>query len=266
MRDAMVSKAQIQRVRALQQRSERERQGLYVIEGDQLVTDYLEAGQRIDILLATKGWLRGLSEDMRGSVAEILEVSDRELSRMSSLVTAHDVLAVVRKPPTTLPVGHTFSGLTVALESVRDPGNVGTILRTAAWFGVPEFFLSADCVDPFNPKVVQAAMGATIHVRIYSVELETLLESAAACGYPVYGTSLEGASIYEADLAESGMVVFGNEARGLSESVLERVPHRLRIPSWSEAGAGLDSLNVAMAAAIVCSEFRRRGRPSGSLR
>jgi TrmH family RNA methyltransferase len=259
----MISKARIRRVQSLQDRKERDSQGLYVIEGDRLVREYLEAGYRIESVYAVSDWIRALPETSSWSIGEIVEVSERELARMSSLKTPHDVLGLVRKLEVSIAWEQLPSCLSIALDAVRDPGNFGTILRVAAWFGVGNVLASPDCVDPFNPKVIQAAMGATIHVRVHSVELVPLLDRAIELRVPIYGTALDGESLYDAPLAASALLLFGNEARGLAAPLLHRVTHRLTIPPWGSAAAGLDSLNVAMSAAIVCAEFRRREVCSG---
>jgi TrmH family RNA methyltransferase len=150
------------------------------------------------------------------------------------------------------------------LESVQDPGNLGSLLRVAAWFGIADVVASPDSADAFSPKVVQSSMGALFHVRVHSLVPAPFVAEARDRVLPVYATALRGESVYEAVLGERGLILFGNESSGLSEDLLRLASRRLAIPAWSESGPGRDSLNVAAAAAVVCAEFRRRGtRPGG---
>jgi TrmH family RNA methyltransferase len=254
----MISKARIRFVESLRNQRVRDREGLFVIEGDRLVREYLEAGRRIEQLYAEPEWIRDLPEALRPAIGEIAEAPAADLERMGSLKTPHKALGVVRKPELNLDWERLSVGLTLGLDAVRDPGNFGTILRVAAWFGIEDVLTSPDCVDAFNPKVIQSAMGATLHVRVHSLDLGSWLDRATERGLPIYGAVLDGDSLYEAPLTSSGLLLFGNEARGLAAPLLTRVTQRLVIPPWRTATVGLDSLNVAMAAAIVCAEFRRR--------
>jgi len=148
--------------------------------------------------------------------------------------------------------------LTLVLEYVQDPGNLGTIIRIAAWFGIGNIVCSPDCVDFYNPKVIQATMGAFMHVSVWYRPLEPFLGKAVSGGLPVYGTTMDGRSVYESDLGNEGIILFGNESRGISEGLLGYVTRRITIPGPGKPLAGLESLNVSMAAAIICSEFARR--------
>ena len=254
----MVSKEKMRFVRSLQDAKARNRTNLFVVEGDRLVREYLEAGQALEQLYATSRWMGGLPSRLRDLAGIITDVSDEELARMGSLKTPNGAIGVVRKFDAPFDWDFLSSRLVLALEAVRDPGNFGTILRAAAWFGIEDILVSPDCVELYNPKVIQSAMGATLHVRVHSADLEPLISRARDDGLPVYGTALEGESVFEAQLTSTGFLLLGNEAHGLSSSLLDLVTCRLVIPPWSGTSAGLDSLNVAMAASIFCAEFRRR--------
>ncbi|MDD4903806.1 MAG: RNA methyltransferase [Candidatus Bipolaricaulis sp.] len=252
----MLSKSRVRFVRSLQQERVRTRLRLYVIEGDRMVRDYLGAGQRIEQLYVVDD---GKAEFAASSaVGEVTRVSHRELETLSALATPQNVLAVVRQPEKELDPARLVDGLSLAVEAVRDPGNLGSLLRVAAWFGASPVVCSPDCVDVYNPKVVQATMGALLHVDVFCVPLPPVLE-AAAWGAAVYGTVLDGVPLYEAELDRSGVILVGNEARGLSEDVRRFVTRAITIPPWTASAPGKDSLNVAVAAAVVCSELRRRG-------
>jgi TrmH family RNA methyltransferase len=256
----MLSKSRTRYVRSLQQEKVRARLRLYVVEGDTMVRDYLEAGRPIEQLYVVDEWWETLPQCAKASVADVARVSRAELERLSSLPSPQSAIALVRQPEGELDPSRLAAGLTLALEAVRDPGNLGSLLRVAAWFGVTQVVCSPDCVDPYNPKVVQATMGAFLHVEVHSEALVPALQSAAANGVPIYGTVLNGEAIYDADLERSGVILLGNEARGLSEEVLPLVGRKLTIPPWTPSAPGKDSLNVAVAAAVVCSEFRRQER------
>jgi RNA methyltransferase, TrmH family len=152
--------------------------------------------------------------------------------------------------------------LTAALDFVQDPGNLGTIIRAAAWFGIKNIVCSSDCVDVYNPKVIQASMGALLHVNVFYLDLRTLLIKAYENKIPVFGTLLEGESIYNHKLCNKGIILLGNESKGISEELIPYITTRINIPGFSKTRPGIDSLNVSMAASIVFSEFFRK---TGSL-
>ena len=176
------------------------------------------------------------------------------MARISQLSTPSPVLAVVRRPAAQDPPRP--SGLCLALDGVRDPGNLGTILRIADWFGVETVYVSADCVELFNPKVIQASMGSVFRVRAVPAELPALARRFREAGLPVYGTFLDGRDLYREQLSREGLVVMGNEASGIRPELAAEVDARLLIPAFGHSGA--ESLNVAAATAVTLSEFRRR--------
>lgn len=237
----MLTKAEIKIVRSLGDKGGREESGLFVAEGEKLVGELLESGFRI---------------------REVYRVGDNvsasEMARLSFLRTPTPVLAVAEIP--SYPGAGGVGGLCLALDEVQDPGNLGTILRLADWFGVRDVFCSRGTADCWSPKVVQATMGAILRVRVHYVSLVELLASASLQGIPVYGTFLEGEDIYRCDLErDGGIIVMGNEGRGISPSVEELVSHKLFIPPFPAGCVSSESLNVATATGIVLSEFRRRG-------
>lgn len=254
----MMTRHQAKMILSLQKKKVREESSLFVIEGDKVVREFLLAGNRVPLLAAKPEWLDGEPEAVTGMADEIVTVSYDDLRRISSLKTPHNVLAVAAMKKTAFNGKRLANGLTIALEYVQDPGNLGTIIRIAAWFGIKDIICSEDCVDVYNPKVIQATMGAFMHVGVHYLPLESILVKAQAGGNPVYGATIGGKSIYDSELSSNGIILLGNESKGISEALLEHVTCRITIPGPEKPLAGIESLNVSMAAAIICSEFARR--------
>lgn len=188
---------------------------------------------------------------------EIIEVTEDELTKASFLCHPQQVLAVFKKLDSHVDTNLLTSKLTIVLDSVQDPGNLGTIIRIADWFGIENVICSADTADAYNPKVVQATMGSIARVNVTYMNLSVLFDSLPK-DFPIYGTLLEGDNIYNQELTEVGLIVMGNEGKGISPAIRNLVNRALRIPNYPEGRATADSLNVAIATAIVCVEFRRR--------
>jgi len=231
---------------------------MFVIEGDKLVREYILAGNRVALLAGKPEWIDGEPEAVTAGADEIVTVSYDDLRRISSLRTPHNVLAVAPMTMRNRADDLTAGKLTLALECVQDPGNLGTIIRIAAWFGIGNIICSPDSVDFYNPKVIQATMGAFMHVSVSYRPLDELLEKAVSEGIKVYGATTDGAAVYDTDLGSEGIILFGNESKGISDHLLKHVTERITIPGPGRPLAGLESLNVSMAAAIICSEFARR--------
>lgn len=237
----MISKNQIKFVRQLEQKKYRKKEGLFVAEGPKVVGDLLRAGFKAHTIFATSEWnSQGLS---------FQEVSEEELRRVSFLQHPQRVLALFFMPSKSIPA---LSCLSLALDDVQDPGNLGTIIRIADWFGIDTIYCSENTVDAWSPKVVQATMGSIARVNIVYTDLQELISKAHV---PVYGTLLDGQDIYSQELSKEGIIVMGNEGNGISPEIRQLINRRLLIPQFHE---GPESLNVAIATAITCSEFRRR--------
>lgn len=232
--------AQIKMIRSLKDKKFRDEYGLFVVEGEKLVREALDSSYEVE------------------SVYRMEEIGENVMSRISLCATPSPVLALVRIPADRSSYGKCgiSGGLCLALDSVRDPGNMGTILRVADWFGVETVYLSPDCTDIFAPKVVQATMGSIFRVRTEVADIPELCRAFSSQGRPVYGTLLDGEDIYASDLEEQALVVMGNESNGISGAVRNEISRGLRIPSFGKSGA--ESLNVAVATAVTLSEFRRR--------
>ena len=244
-----MTKAEIQLVRALADKRGRTEHGLFVAEGEKLIGELRASHLRIRKIFA-------LEEVFEG--AEVETVSPRDMERLSLLKTANNSLALVEIPRHDLGVVHADEELVLALDEVQNPGNLGTIVRLADWFGIGDIVCSPGTADCFNPKVVQATMGAILRVRVHYTDLPRFLAEATRRGTPVYGTFLEGDNIYDAPLTRGGIVVMGNEGRGVTPETARTVTRKLFIPPYPADRHGSESLNVAMATGIVCAEFRRR--------
>ncbi|MBO4671897.1 MAG: RNA methyltransferase [Bacteroidales bacterium] len=235
----MLTNAEIKRIKSLKEKKFRDEFGQFVVEGEKLVEEALSSGFRV---------LAVYREE---------EVGKEAMERMSHLTSPSPVLALVEKPA---PKGVVLErGLYIGLDAIRDPGNFGTILRLTDWFGISTVFASMDCVEVFNPKVVQASMGSVFRVEVLYCDLPDICRRFRRMDLPVYGTFLDGSDIYEQSLADEGLILFGNEANGIGPEAAAEVSSRILIPSYKQ-GPTAESLNVATATAIVLSEFRRRCR------
>ena len=255
-----ISKNQIKFIRQLEQKKFRRREGLFVAEGTKVVGDLL-AHYTPHAIFATDDWLKGHASENCHLSSVITEVTDEELRRLSFLQHPQQVLALFPIPlPTDIPLTSYLSPLTsnlsLALDGIQDPGNLGTIIRIADWFGIEQIICSEDTVDAWNPKVVQATMGSIARVNIIYNNLLEFLDTLPA-DYPVYGTLLDGDNIYTQPLTPHGLIVMGNEGNGISPEIRQKVNRRLFIPSYHTDDTA-ESLNVAIATAVTCAEFRRR--------
>ena len=243
-----LTKAEIQRLRDLREKKSRETAGLYVVEGPKVVGELLAAGLDLAELYATAAWTAAPVDDPRLRV-----ISEAEMARISHYPTPSPVLAVGRLRRAALAPGEVARGLTLALDGIQDPGNVGTLLRLADWFGFARVLLSPDSADLFSQKVINASMGSFARVRVVTTELAPALAEAVHGGTAVLGCDLDGESVYRLAPATDAVVVIGSEGRGPSPVVRAAVTRWITIP---RAG-GAESLNAAVAAGIVCAALRR---------
>ncbi len=247
---AGISNNEIKMIKSLQQKKFRDESGLFIVEGEKMVEEALSSH------FTVKGVYR---KD---------EIGEEAMKRISALSSPSPALAIVQKP-SELYVSDADDvaglwaegGLYLALDSIRDPGNLGTILRIADWFGIDAIFATPDTVDIFNPKVVQASMGAIFRVRMHYIELPDLSEVFLRDGGRIYGTFLDGENIYSKSLSTGeespAMIVIGNESEGISAAMSGLVSDRLYIPPYPLDDAGSESLNAAVATAVTVAEFRR---------
>ena len=248
----MLSKNKIKYIRSLEQKKYRKEENAFLAEGSKLVGD-LNGHFHCKLAAGTAQWIE---EHPEFKADEIIEVTRDELSRASLLKNPKDVLAVYEIPVYTLPKDVARTTLCLALDDVQDPGNLGTIIRIADWFGIKHIFCSHGTVDAFNPKTVQATMGALARIQLHYCDLGELIDFLG--DVPVFGTFLDGTDMYQEDLAEQGLIVMGNEGNGISDDIARRINRKILIPNYPAGCETSESLNVAVATAIVCSEFRRR--------
>ena len=245
--DRIPSKADIRLIRSLGQKKFREELGLFVVEGEKMVGEALTQ-KRFPV----------------EAVYRLSDIGEEVMERMSHLSSPSPALAVLRIPQEEIQDNATApalpSGLCLGLDSVRDPGNAGTILRLADWFGIGTVYLSPDCVDLYNPKTVQATMGSIFRQRAVICDLHALVHGCTAAGIPVYATALDGEDIRSAALDTTrALILMGSERDGLSPALMSAATRRLHIPSFaSNPDGAAESLNVAIATAVTCYEFRRR--------
>lgn len=238
----MVSKSQIKLITSLQQKKYRDKEGLFIAEGPKIISELRASGLKIHSLFSSEAY-----EDVS---ERFYSVTTAELQKISALKTANTALAIFEIPThKTIP----SEGIIVALDAIRDPGNLGTIIRLCDWFGVRQLVCSVDTADCYNPKVVQATMGSIARVEVQYVNLSEYIQNS---DLPVYGGVLEGENVYASVLPKSAIVVVGNEGNGISEEIIQQLTHKITIPQFG-ATQQTESLNVATATAILLSEFNR---------
>jgi len=240
----MITNNEIKRIKALQNKKFRDETGLFVVEGEKMVEEALRSSFTVE------------------AVYKRDEIGAEAMSRISSLSSPSPVLAVLRQKPaaTSDEIEAIISSgvLAIGLDAVRDPGNMGTIIRLADWFGIDVIFASSDSVELYNPKTVQSTMGAIFRKKVIYCDLLKVCKSFTSNNLPIYGTFLEGENIYRKELSSKGLIVMGNEANGISDAVKNCVTDKLFIPPYPGDTETAESLNVAIATAITVSEFRRR--------
>ena len=261
-KDKMITRNKISFLVSLQKKKVRDENLLYIVEGDKLVREYISAGMPVRSVIAKPEFLNSLSGDITGKI-EMEAVSYEELKKISTLKTPHNALALVEMPNQEPNAKKILKDWCLALDCIQDPGNLGTIIRTSGWFGIKNIICSVDCVDVYNPKVIQASMGALIQVKIFQQVLSDFLKEAREKGIQVYGTLLNGESIYNSPFDKKGIILIGNESKGISDSLMPFITEKIMIPRFGEIKPGIDSLNAAIATSIVLSQIAGRGKISG---
>lgn len=249
----MLTKNTIKRISSLQTKKFRKEQGFFIAEGSKLIDELLNSKLEIKEVYHTSEWK--CTNFNRNIYSEL--ISNDEMKKISTLTTPSQVFAVIGIPEYNLGDIDFANELVLALDTIQDPGNLGTIVRLADWFGINSIICSHDTVDIFSPKVVQASMGAITRVKVLYCDLKEELTRIKNI-VPIYGTFMEGSNIYKTELKSKGVVVMGNEGNGISPEIEILVSHKIHIPSFAKDRTNVESLNVAMATAIVCSEIQRR--------
>lgn len=248
-----LSKNKIKYIRSLELKKNRREEKVFLAEGPKLIEELLPHFQCVT-LIATADWLK-TSPQLQAN--ETIEVTPEELTRVSLLKNPQQVLAVFKQPEYKIEPSDIEHSLSLVLDDIQDPGNLGTIIRLADWFGIKDIICSPGSADVFNPKVIQATMGGIARVRVHYTSLPDFL-SGLPGDMPVYGTFLNGEDIYTQQLTERGIIIMGNEGNGISKEIEAMVNKRLYIPNYPQNKETSESLNVAIATAIVCAEFRRQ--------
>ncbi len=248
-----ISKNKIKFIRSLEQKKVRREERVFMAEGPKLTADLL-GHFRCRYLAATDDWLASHNTI---EADEIDTATIDEIARASLLKTPQDVIAIFDQREEKTDITVIEKQLCLALDDVQDPGNLGTIIRIADWFGIEHIFCSTNTVDVFSPKVVQATMGALSRVHLHYVSLTELIGKLNK-NVPIYGTLLDGTNIYTQELSTTGLIVMGNEGNGITAEVRQLINRKLYIPNYPEGRDTSESLNVAIATAVTCAEFRRR--------
>jgi len=246
----MLSKSQISLLKSLHHKKFRSEHGLFLAEGYKSVKEFIDSAYQIEAIYHTPTIdpnLLKLSRKMNFN-----EISLTDVEKISTMKTPQDIIALVKIPEwPVLSENMLQNKFSIVLDGIQDPGNMGTIIRTADWFGIKHIICSDDTVDVYNPKVVQATMGSIAHVNVYYTGLETFLSKIKL---PVFGALLEGENIYKTNFGSQGLVIMGNEGNGLRPEIIKKVQHPVTIPRMGNA----ESLNVGIATAIFCSEINRK--------
>ncbi len=251
----MLSKGLIKLVNSLDNKKFRKQHQLFIAEGFKLVNDLFRMKAPIKTIICTH-----FIEEM-SHIAEFIQVKPFELEKISFLKTVPEIIALVEITEHEFIKEDLFEKLSIGLDEIQDPGNMGTIIRLANWFGIQNILCSKECADIYNPKVVQASMGALLSVKVHYLDLPgVIVELLKFPDFQIYGTFMAGDSIYETNLKNNGVIVMGNEGNGISTEIERLITKRISIPSFSDGFNGAESLNVGVATGIIISEFARQSR------
>ena len=248
----MLSKNQLKKLRRLQRKKERLNSGLFVVEGKKIVAEMLQSNVSFSELYALDSWFDKNPSYLQADNCFVL--SEKDLAQVSTLKTPNEVLLVLKQKEQSSFDVLSDESLVLALDTVNDPGNLGTIIRLADWFGVQHILCTSDTVDQYNPKTVQSAMGSINRIQLHYGDLSQMLSNLKS--HTIYASDLNGDSIYSIDFSKKSILLMGSESHGISDGILSVVNKKITIPTFSNSG--IDSLNVATATAIVLSEFRSK--------
>lgn len=245
----MLSKNTLKFIKSLQQKKFRKQEQLFFVEGGKNVTELLQSDYEVSHVLVTQQYAKEHVQLLNSLKAEVFEVSQSTLESVGSFQSNDAALAVAKSKPNS-PIGLLPDEWAIALDDVKDPGNLGTIIRIADWYGIQKLFLSEESAEFYNPKVLHSSMGSFTRIKAFYTDLKSQLEKS---GLPIYGAYLEGKSIYETEFGKGGIILMGNESNGISQELEPLVSHRITIPRFGKA----ESLNVAVATAIFCDNIKR---------
>ena len=252
----MLSHNQVKYINSLKIKKFRQQHKAFLIEGEKGVNELLASTLQVQKIFALPEWLEKNKKLIRLHSIEEQEITESELCKISDLVTPNQVLAIAETAETLLPEPSGFSGMALALDGIRDPGNMGTMIRTADWFGIRTIICSTDTVDIYNPKVIQATMGSFSRVSVYYTNLPAFFNELPA-GFPVYGALLEGQEITQKTFTQAGIILIGSESHGISSGLLPHVNEPVHIPRFLSfvSNNQAESLNASVANGIICYEI-----------
>lgn len=250
----MLSKNQLKYITSLHQKKFRKEHHCFVAEGSKVVIDILSSTFKTKVVYALKEWI-AINKTLIPLGIELIEINEKELQRISELSSPNQVLSIVEIPECTLTIFELKNQFCFLLDDIKDPGNMGTIIRLADWFGISNIVASPGSVDCFNSKVVQASMGSVTRVKVHYLDLNEAIIELKNEGIKILGSSLNGENIYTTSHMESGAILLGNESKGANDSLLNLCDKNLFIPSFNTSLQKAESLNVAIAAAVMCSEL-----------
>ncbi len=257
----MLSKNKQKLITSLAKKKYRDSHHLFLAEGDKLVSDLVSNHLNCVLLVCTEQW-HTLHQQETGNCPEVIITDENQIKKVSQLKSPPPVIGVFEQKKDRTDTIHFHDELTLFLDDVQDPGNLGTIIRLADWFGIRQVFCSKGCADVYNHKTIQSTMGAIARVTVHYTNPITFFEEAKQANIPVYGTFLEGENIYSESLTTNGIILMGNEGKGICPELQPYVSKKLFIPNFPAGALTSESLNVSIATAIVCSEFRRRNTPA----
>ncbi len=257
----MLSKSLIKFIRSLSLSKYRTKEKIFIIEGDKLVKEALSSlsnpNFKIHSIFALQSWIDKNQKALISFKNLPQVITGRELDQISNLSTPNQVVALLHYDSPELQKLDLEKNLLIALDNIQDPGNLGTIIRLADWYGIKHILLSPGCADPFNPKVCQATMGSVFRIALHRTELDIWLKSLPE-GFPVFGAILNGENIYQSKLSSRGVILMGNESRGIKDDLRKMISHPISIPRNNPLEPGPESLNVSVALGIILSEFSRQ--------
>lgn len=253
----MISKNTIKLIKSLTSKKNRTKENLFLVEGDKNVTEVLKSSFKIEKLFATTDFLTENKQHVNRAI-QIFEVAKKDINQASLLKNPQNCLALCTLPAEIKLPQNLENNLSVYLDDIQDPGNLGTIIRICDWFGINQLFCSPNTADVFNPKVIQASMGSFCHIQIIKTPFEHIAEIAHKNKIPVYGAFLEGKNLYEETLPLKAILIMGNEGNGIGAVLEGKTDYKIKIPGYSQNTESAESLNVSVATAIICAEFKRQ--------
>ncbi len=258
----MISKNTIKLIKSLEQKKFRIKEKVFIVEGDKNVSEVLDSKFKIEKLFATRTFLDNNITNLKNALL-LTEVNKEEINQASLLKSPQNSIAICSLPDSNTIPAKMVGDLQIYLDDIQDPGNLGTIIRMCDWFGIEQLFCSLKTADLFNPKVIQASMGSFCRVEVYYTLFDPAARLALNSGAAIFGAFLDGENIYEQKLPQKALLVMGNEGNGISAEVEKMIDLKTKIPAFNSNGKSAESLNVSVATAIICAEFKRQKFFSG---